>query len=613
MNKNNKRIIGILIFCLFGLNILISNPIKASEDTQFLLTKFDNVATGLDDFTDGYFICNNTGTANNFESFNNYYNTAPNSLKVTGGGFGTCTFTSDFEYIGFINFSLKTLNDGSIKFYDYNDNNVISLSWSTAGAWQVNHVGGSTAFGTAGDDITKQLYLQITHLGTNQFNYSVYNSTYDLIIGVNESGNYAGSYTNFSYINLSAGATGTQGWDNLYCSTDTSGVYCDVSDYYSLCTNELTGYGMVGGNSRFIEHMYEYEITGIIHSVILPISIEQYNIANNRLDYQMVINGFQCGNADYIINFGNYYGVQWCDLNDGDGVEIDNIKPLFAFYCDRYQTYGSTKYYWYGVGVNLGGIGISRKHDDINLYYNNQLDGSLCEAGKISLCFYYETDLSDELIIDDSILNPYITKFGNEFIQFYRYDIDCEYQIGDMFKIIYNLSDDNITDSDYNNPYIYIIQKVDIENSSYRWWTQGFITMYQSYQSDIKTIQKDIKEKGNYRILLYNSSDYGATTDTLLYTSMTIYVCDNTTPIVPPGTTEEVSFNILLGLALSLGIGIGFLLLTKETIVFPIVSGAVAFVISRPEMGSYWLFPEVVGIGLIAILVLISFILWISN
>lgn len=536
----DKKILLGLISLLFILNSF-SFFVSADEDTQFLLSDWDTVATGVHNGTSGYIQFDSEGD-NIFTVSHTDYLSSPNSIKLTSSNGdhrqGVWILTSDFEYIGFINISFEDLwgTDATSGFYmnftDYQGNEVIRMRMTDDDfAWFQAGTGWTNIDTTMSTD---RQYLWITHNGTNFFNIKLLNDAFVVQTNKDYAGSYAGTYTNFSYINFTTwtdvGENFMCYFDNFYISTDSTGQFCSLSGLDSICTNTANEYFSVPATDtnpyKYIEHITENEYTNTIKAVILPISNDQYNLVSSTAsDYEMTINGFNCGGADYIINFGTYYGVQWCDINGEDGVTIDNEKIVFGFRCnDFYSPNPTYDYYWYGIGGNLAGVGEATYHKFYYLYTNDQLDGTTLYGAGLSVCFYFEGGLN-EIILDPDILQPYEDKFGNEFIQFYRYDIDCEYNVGDYPKIIYNLSDDNITDNNYNNPYMYKIYKVDIENSTYQFWTQGFIGMYQSYQSDIITVPKKLTEEGNYVIRLYNTTSAGASVDTLLFTSLPINVC----------------------------------------------------------------------------------------
>ena len=76
---------------------------------------------------------------------------------------------------------------------------------------------------------------------------------------------------------------------------------------------------------------------------------------------------------------------------------------------------------------------------------------------------------------------------------------------------------------------------------------------------------------------------------------------------------ESEEMNIILGLFVSIGLGIGLLIITHEPIAFMGGSGMALFAFSSPALGSYQLLPAEIGYGLIVVLVLIGVIIWISN
>lgn len=138
------------------------------------------------------------------------------------------------------------------------------------------------------------------------------------------------------------------------------------------------------------------------------------------------------------------------------------------------------------------------------------------------------------------------------------------------------------------------------------------------YQGEQLTLE--IRE-GNNLIEIYSLSDSEEIRETFRTVRPAVYkaylvIDSNVEDIVEFQVVDreftETDYTMLVGIGVILGIGSALALLIHP-MMFPMGSGAMAFILSRPEMGNYALMDPTVGYGLIAILCIIAFIIWLAS
>jgi len=113
----------------------------------------------------------------------------------------------------------------------------------------------------------------------------------------------------------------------------------------------------------------------------------------------------------------------------------------------------------------------------------------------------------------------YKSTFGDFFIEFFNYDVQGEYKVGSQPYIAYNLSD---ADSNGVGSYGYGIYD-NYGNYVYRSWVDTNVNCGYMATTGFK-----FSKPGTYHIRLYNLSTDDLSFDTLLYTSRSIQVGDDT-------------------------------------------------------------------------------------
>lgn len=527
--KYFKYLYMFLIIFLITSGFTFNNNVLATYE---ITTNFDDVATGLSNFTSGNFICN-ISSGSEFETSNDYDLSSPNSLFIGDSSEGYANLTYNIDYIGVINFSAVFGNGASdsitIKFFDGSHevirimvNNDENFYWySQSGAQNLDDLDPGTRY-----------YIRFEHTGTNQFRIQIMDSSFNVLDDSNHSCYYAGDYYNFNSIFFDSTTTSNTYIDDIILSDDATAGCGDIGNYDSFCTGSYGVYGTTEVDSVFIESKCLDKFTGVIYAVDLAISQDQYNLYSIPSGYDLVINGEHIGNANCIFPFGTGYAVRWIDEYNGL-VTLDDDYPIFSFMADFP---GNGYKHWLGIGINpSSGNSLSSEHNNYFNYLNNQFEGTTLPGGKISLCYYYDANISDYQDDVDSDLENYTSIFGNEFIEFYNFNQDCFHRVNDNPYIIYNLSDDNYSTDEY---YSFDIIKSNGNKSVYF----GKIKIIGDYNYK-KLVITDFKfiEEGQYYIRLYNTTNYGGNIDSIVYTSQPIYVCEDDTvsPWTPPSQGGE--------------------------------------------------------------------------
>ena len=426
-------ILSFIIFMLLSTFFMIT-PIKATSPTWTLMTRFDDVATGLDSGTSYNATFKNKGTADFFETSTVSKLTNPNSL-LTWGRLNTLkgwlNSTINYDHIEKINISLYYTYTGTTdqlitNFYDFS--HVVIRLKLTNGVlyWYTTGIGWQTLINVYGT----WRYLLISHNGTNQFNIKVYtSSTNALLVNKDYAGAYGGDYSTFQNIYFYGNASADTNcyWDNFYLDVTTPPTGGTGSSI-NLCNTDLTGYTLLPtglGYGRYIESKYipfsGLGLSGNITNVTLDISNEQYSTANLKTYYNLVINGQNIGDATGIYHIsGSEYKVSW----DNFSKSISNNFPTFSFGCTKYNYIGSNGYFWYGIGTNLATTYGFKYHNSSTLHLNNAYDGTV-NSWDIAFCF----DLQNPVYSTPSIpATP--DDFWNTTIKFNFFDSQTGKKLG---------------------------------------------------------------------------------------------------------------------------------------------------------------------------------------
>lgn len=546
-----KKIIIIFSILMLIFTFFVS-PVQSASGIV-TLADWDDVASGLSHGTSGLIEFDEV-TGASFQTINTNYVSSPNSFKVGFAGAATLGYwnlTGNFSYIGQINLSayyemLGGFSDLYIEFIN-NGTTVIKLNIDHDEKIYYYKVGVGYTLIYDGA-VNTRYYIVVTHITTNQFNYSVYNASFDLVGSDEGSGNSAGDYTTFDSVYFNSNTeTGTLYFDNLIISTTVvgEGGYADLSGYNSICSGGEGSYSapywqiihknIFGWTTsidtffpQYLEHEFPFYWTGTINAVDIPISNEQYNyVSGNVADYYMYINGVPFGNPIAIIPSGSgEYLLRWYSTA---GITLINEKPLFSVKCDQTYTVGGETYYWYGIGITYSPIGDTKGHNTLSYFMDTFHNGNNLNA-EISMCYYFTG--TSELTSDpynDTEWDDWATEYGNPTygnmgIQFKTPAYDCQFRAGNNPIIRYNLSGDYLED---DSPYYRY--RIYMAGSSYLYY-QGLISVFEDYKRGEETIQDfEFPIDGYYYIVLYNTTEYGTTINRTLLTSDIIHVCESET------------------------------------------------------------------------------------
>lgn len=196
-------------------------------------------------------------------------------------------------------------------------------------------------------------------------------------------------------------------------------------------------------------------------------------------------------------------------------------------------------------------------------------------------------------------------------------------EVADDVSIVYHLPQNTSCSDDFSCGWYYTIVLMHQE--------QGYINHFyfcgnnETYMDGY--ILGTYPYQGTYYLQVYNMTGDGyannymnettAQTGTLEYVSNSIVVGtpSSSGDDDDDGSTseEQEGYNVILGVLMCVGVGIGLLIVTHEPVAFIGASSALAFVLSQESLGIYNLLPSEVGYGLIVILVLVAVIAWLVN
>jgi len=573
--------------------------IASSASVDVTLCEWDGVSSGLDIGLADNLTWKNMGDADEFETSTTNDLSSPNSFKYHGDSEGYWNLTEDYTHIESINLSfivnkIVTGNLIRLKFYDSADVNVItlgfyksstgtpSLRWqnrSDLGSFVLNSVAliGNTVLGA-------RYYINISHYGTNWFNVTALDSTFNVVAYLNRTGVSSSVFTSFSYVYFESAGSNTDDeiyFDNFYIRTEDGAVGgFQGFDHANSCNNPISGYDQMcypdpdvegchfdmgclllsppwlWGRCvdcdyslipvKYIEWQSDIYITQTINDVILPVSAEQVNFVSfDPNDYSMVINGGAEIVATSVIHYGNDYAIFW----DNVAIDVVDEKILFAFSCDALSTLFVQDWYWYGIGIFYGGNGRSLVHNENSLFTNGVFDGNIPGNMQFIICWDYSA--SDFTPPDPppednpTIIDDYDNEFGNAttggdtqkgYIEFAVFDQECDYRVGESPAIVYNLSG--------------FIGDDTVKRCLYRIWQIGNgthdVLVFNDYidiSDDWRRGYRDLTNRfafsssGSYYIIIYNTTDNGNTLSEFIHRSGEISVCDVPDDDAIPGQT----------------------------------------------------------------------------
>jgi len=368
----------------------------------------------------------------------------PNSFYVlSGAGSSWINLTNGYNYISSISIALRIYlnanNDNSIYLRFYNNSNIVLILKFFG--HDSNHV--LQYYGTDSlyhdiiivpETINKDVWLNISHLTSNQLNYNV---TGDLTANVDGTSAFASEWTSFDSIFVSSGAgTDSKLWlDDIIISTTGTGAdegsdEDEIQDYIERDAYKCTGLDRKSIYPfRFDQYEDRYLDIGFfgivadyrVKAVELYVAEEQIlHISNTLTDYDLMINGIPAGSPDYFVKVSyDMYKIRWMTE-----VTLNNENPIFQFKSSKSHSqsgysiddgaYTTLTYNWYlpfleyDYTPSLFGTGI---HNNDALYgneiVNNPVDFIYVKNGppvNAIMCFYYDSIVP----ITPSTRNDYI-------------------------------------------------------------------------------------------------------------------------------------------------------------------------------------------------------------
>lgn len=453
-------------------------------------------------------------------------------------------FTDDYSYIHNINIWIEGTT-GGYKIVLYNNSGIVAYIIHNSGApgtWQYDPVdAGLTTFASSLD--SEDGWLNITHVSDNELNYTWYENgghTTEYKVGASYVTSDWSNITRILITTVNNGALDFLVDDIIINTVSTgSGGYGSLENYTPICSGGLGLYTQLGYSEttpyywfwsttsqypiRYIEHEFPYIWSGTIYGVDLPVSIDQLNyVSNDTNDYWLSINGIPSfGHPDYILpTTDGEYVLRWISST---GITLSHEKPLFEFYCDEHTIGFSKDWYWYGVGTSYNAIGDSLGHNNNGWYGDGNFNGYNIDGGDISMCYYVTTDTTQqgETGLTPTELVNYTGLYGYTFIEFYQNTVNCFHGIGSNPYIMYYLNDTYLeVDSPF---YRYQIMQVGSNAPIY----DGLISMTGTHKdAKMRIMDYEFTQKGQYYIVLYNTTDYGTVFGSEIYYSQVITVCD---------------------------------------------------------------------------------------
>jgi hypothetical protein len=546
-----KQLILIFVSILLITTVFMTNQVKGVTG-DITITDWESFNLGL------------TTGSNSFMHFDVVDTNGANSLIKAGGLSGKClslinngatvarlyvNFTSNYTYISSIHIWITQVGSCIWAIDMYNATDKVIILTSDGSNFKYDPIdAAATTFASFG--ATEDGWLNITHVSGNTMNYTWWNVATGITDYKEGGSDNTADWSSITRIVFNQNANAEGQIDNIIINTETtsSGGYGSLAGYTPICSGGLGLYTqmsytetiggtvipwypspiIIGGSSttypsKYIEHEFPYTWSGTIYGVDLPVNINQLTyVSNDTNDYWLTINGIPSfGHPDYILpTTGGEYVLRWIYET---GITFTHEKPLFAFYCDSHTIGLSKDWYWYGVGISYTSIGSSLTHNDNVWYADNFFNGYVPDSGDISMCYYVTTDTTkqgEEGLSDIELIN-YTGLYGYMFIEFYENTFSCYHGIGSNPHIMYYLNDTYLeADSPF---YRYQIMQVGTNIAVY----DGLISMTGTHKdAKLRIMDYKFTQKGQYYIVLYNTTDYGTVLGSELYYSQVITVCD---------------------------------------------------------------------------------------
>lgn len=617
-----RFIIGISIYLLLSSLIFSSNTVLA--DTIYSLDNgWEDEVIGAESGTSGYFAYERYGNDvdQEFRVSNSHSRNSTKSFQVKDDNSGESingwwNLTSNFDYISKISFWVYADDngvDGDIEMKFFNSSGqVLEISFDNADQGidyeDYNGVDQEIWSGLASPEWVN---IVIDHNDTNVMRYRIYNDTNVLKADVTGTSNYVGEWTSFTYIRFDStvGPEWNLYFDNFNITTDSDSEWDTCSNNYWNVEKRFDD-STIGWNETAEFKIWHEDIIGPVGYTFAQVFDSNDDIvatmpgtmANPCYFWYMPVPDHGSGNFN--IKVKDHTSDSWdlvCPFTVQTGSTSFGEWSIYTI-SNTYMEGDNVRVYY---NIPLGYAGnLTVYKNNVEYYEYNMLVGTtytdyvtltdICCNGD-----YYEVLLrnySDSFIMNSTDFF-YIT--GENY--FWELLVDDGFY-SDVFvgeKVLISYDFGGIAE----NVFVNIYDDINKTNDDFiRGWDVGF-----GAQEGVITWYPPNLTAGDetFYIALYGE-DSGLFYDGLERT-VNVYDIESDVPV------DEGELNLILGVFVVIGIGIGLLILTHEPIAFIGGSCATAFVLSSGALGSYQLLPVEVGYGLMVVLVLVAVITWLAN
>ena len=487
------------------------------------------------------------------------------------------------------------------QFYDSNNVEMSKFGWVFNPDWVVQ-------YGASGN-VSSQVFsnglwnkISMTFESQTVLNVTTYNNADQLtdwiVCGLSE---YADNFSYFKVWSTSSQYLDiyiddveiTTGYIGVNCGDDLSLDY--IGEIYGGLFHPIT--------NRYIESEYDINIIdSTFYYLDLDAGITQYTEDSDVTNYYAWLNGVGLGTPTCFFRYDDTYILRWTFT---DGVYVNDDNVLLEFY--HSELIGQNTYWQVGIGPNsntdLDGDG------DVSFRFDSAADGIYNgENLNWDLSYRLYSNISDVAYFD-----LYDVTENETFLEVFYYWEECLYKDLDYFHYIGYLNSSDFVGNDALVEIRYFIDDSFFSNSSL--FYIGTLSDFDEIIDDY--FNKQIDRAGQYRIYIYNGS---SDVSNLVYKSNITDVCDmfgnpwdsdsvQSDDVVDPD--EDTEFNLLIGILITLGLGIGILIITNESIAMFTSMCVMSYILSLDILDTYQLFPTEVGMGIIVVLVLIAVISWI--
>lgn len=223
--------------------------------------------------------------------------------------------------------------------------------------------------------------------------------------------------------------------------------------------------------------------------------------------------------------------------------------------------------------------------------------------------------------------------FGDFYAQFYTTGESCYYVTGSNPEIMINFQNLTGYPSYIGRYYVDIYETWALDEELVHTMIVYDDTIY--YRHLVTSVH--MVSQYTYELRVYNTtlSNGVLVRDDLIYTSNPVNPCADSDgdgipdvsdddPFVPDddeeseedggtGSFTDDNLNVILGVCIAVGLGVGLLIVTHSTGAMFLGIGIGAFMLSNESLGTYQLLPITVGVGIISLLFVVGFFIWVTD